>query len=50
MILNKSLPQDFYAMFLTFIEIATIIIDIMGQNFFNDKFSIKSLFLKVKGQ
>ncbi len=25
-------------------------IDIMGQNFFNDKFSIKSTFLKVKGR
>jgi hypothetical protein len=24
-ILNKSLPRDFYAMFLTFIEFATII-------------------------
>ena len=35
-----------------FIEIATIItslILIMGLNFFNDKFSIKSTFLKVKG-
>jgi len=29
-----------------FIEFATIIIDIMGLNFFNNKFSIKSTCLK----
>jgi hypothetical protein len=35
-ILNKSLPKDFYAMFLTFIEFAVTyhFIDIMGLNFF----------------
>jgi hypothetical protein len=37
-------------MFLTFIEFAMIIaIDIMGLNFFNNKFLIKSTFFKVTG-
>ncbi len=52
-ILNKSLPMDFYGMVLTLIEFATIIASLilgMGLNFFKDKFSIKSTFLKVKRQ
>ncbi len=42
-ILNKSLPTDFYAMFLIFTRIHNdyCFIDIMGLNFFNDKFFYK---------
>ncbi len=39
-ILKKSLSQDFYAMFLTFIEFAMIITSLI-LNFFNNKFSVK---------
>ncbi len=45
-ILNKSLSKDFYAMLLTFnrIRYDYFFIDIMGLNFFNDKFSINQRF------
>jgi hypothetical protein len=33
-ILNKSLPKDFYAMFLMFIEFTTIIASVLGRLFF----------------
>ncbi len=49
-ILNKSLPEDFYVMFLTFIEFPTIIASLILWVFFFSKFSIKSTFLKVKGR
>jgi hypothetical protein len=49
-ILNKSLPKDFLCDVFNVHRIPYdyCFIDIMGLNFFSDRFSIKSMFLKVK--
>ncbi len=51
-ILNKSLPKDFYVDGFNVhrIRYNYRFFDIIGLNFFNDKFLIKSTFLKVEDQ